>query len=132
MTLSCLIFLSFGSWQAPPGAVIQATSVLGEYILNPFVLSILALFLLSVLRLSRYLTRLPAQHAALAQVTENYLGVERKQETDSELIKQDLLREVDPHSIAAHRVLELQRISARGGDFDQVALAEVLAAREGA
>jgi len=28
--------------------------------------------------------------------------------------------------------LELQRISARGGDFDQVALAEVLAAREGA
>src|SRR5207237_854830 len=76
--------------------------------------------------------RLPEQRAALDAVTENYREVERKQETDAELIKQDLLHDVDPDTIVAHRVVELQRISVRGGDFDQVALAEVLAARESA
>lgn len=131
MILSWLMFLSLG-WQAQPATVIQTTSVLGEYILNPFVLAILALFLLSALRLSRYLSGLPAQHVALAQVAENYQRVEDTQETDPELVKQDLLRNVDLKTIAAQRVVELQRISARGGDFDQVALAEVLAAREGA
>lgn len=107
-------------------------NLFGEYILNPFVLAILVFFFLSFLRLVRYLSKLPVQHASLEQVTENYREVERKEETDTELIKRDLLEGVDPDSIAAHRVLELQRISIRGGDFDQVALADVLAAREGA
>src|SRR6266536_3483154 len=98
MILCWLIFLSLGWLPAQPGVAIQTAGVLGEYVLNPFVLAILALFILSALRLSRYLTRLPAQHSALEQVTENYLEVERKQETDPELIKQDLLREVDPDS----------------------------------
>jgi hypothetical protein len=126
------MFLSTGLLKADPSMAILPLGNFGEYILNPFVLSILALFLFSSLKLSRYLARLPAQHAALEQVMENYQEVERKQESDPELIKQDLLRSVDPDSIAAQRVLELKRISARGGDFDQVALAEVLAAREGA
>jgi hypothetical protein len=107
-------------------------SLLGEYMLNPFVLAILVFFLLSFIRLIRYLSKLPVQHAALEQVTDNYREVERKQETDPVLVKQDLLAGVDPDSIAAQRVIELQRISVRGGDFDQVALADVLAAREGA
>src|SRR5205085_6155488 len=100
--------------------------------LNPFVLAILGFFPFSFVRLLRYLRRLPEQRAALDQVTENYREVERKQETDAELIKQDLLRNVDAETLVAHRVVELQRISVRGGDFDQVALAEVLAARESA
>lgn len=107
-------------------------NLFGEYILNPFVLAILVFFFLSFLRLIRYLSKLPVQHASLDQVTDNYREVERKEETDPELIKRDLLEGVDPDSIAAQRVLELQRISIRGGDFDQVALADVLAAREGA
>jgi hypothetical protein len=110
----------------------EPTSMLREYLLNPFVLAILFFFLLSFIRLLRYVTRLSEQRAALEQVTENYLEVERKQETDAELIKQDLLRDVSPDSIVAKRVIELQHISVRGGDFDQVALAEVLAARESA
>src|SRR5205085_6294404 len=104
--------------------------MLSEYVLNPFVLAILGFFIFSFVRLLRYLGRLPEQRAALDAVTENYREVERKQETDAELIKQDLLHDVDPDTIVAHRVVELQRISVRGGDFDQVALAEVVAARE--
>ncbi len=118
--------------QAPADAVAQNASPLSEYFLNPFVLAILAFFLFSFIKLFSYLTSLPAQRAALEQVTESYREVERKQETDPELIKQDLLHDVNPDSIVAHRIVELQRISVRGGDFDQVALSEVLAAREGA
>lgn len=131
--ISCwVILLSSGLLKAQPGAAILPVGNFGEYILNPFVLSILALFLYSALKLSRYLAKLPAQHAALDQVMKNFLNVERNEETDRELIKKDLLSDVAADSIAAQRVLELQRISVRGGDFDQVALAEVLAAREGA
>jgi hypothetical protein len=132
MILGSLIFLSLTFLQAQPSPTPKPTSLFGEYILNPFVLSILALFLLSFMRLIRYLARLPLQQAALEQVTQNYADVERNQETDPEVIRQDLLREVDPDSIAAQRILELKRISIRGGDFDQVALADVLVAREGA
>jgi ABC-type multidrug transport system fused ATPase/permease subunit len=127
-----LSFLLLWLLQAQPGGAPRTGSLFGEYILNPFVLSILVFFILSSIRLILYLSKLPAQHAALEQVTDNYREVERKQETDPELIKRDLLEQVDPDSIPAHRVVELQRISVRGGDFDQVALAEVLAAREGA
>lgn len=109
-----------------------STNMWSEYILNPFVLAILFFFILSFIRLLRYLSRLTEQRAALEKVAENYLEVERKQETDAELIKQDLLHDVAPDSIVARRVIELQHISLRGGDFDQVALAEVLAARESA
>jgi hypothetical protein len=125
-----LVFL--GLLQAQSGATSLNGSLFGEYILNPFVLSILVFFILSSLRLIRYLRKLPAQHAALEQVTENYREVERKQETEPDLIKHDLLHNVDPDSITARRIIELKRISVRGGDFDQVALADVLAAREGA
>ena len=127
-----LSLLLLGLLQPQSASSSVTGSLFGEYILNPFVLAILVFFLLSSLRLIRYLSKLPEQHAALDRVTENYREVERKQETDSELIKHDLLNDVDPDSIAALRVHELQRISIRGGDFDQVALAEVLAAREGA
>lgn len=120
----------FGLLQASPAAT--PTNMLSEYILNPFVLGILGFFFYSFIRLVRYLTWLPGQRAALERVTENYRETERKRETDPELIKQDLLHDVDPDTIVAHRIVELQRISVRGGDFDQVALAEVLAAREGA
>lgn len=119
-----------GLLQAAPAPA--PTNMLSEYVLNPFVIAILVFFLFSFIRLLRYLARLPEQRAALERVTENYREVERKQETDPELIKQDLLSDVNPDSIVAHRVIELQRIGVRGGDFDQVALAEVLAARESA
>jgi ABC-type multidrug transport system fused ATPase/permease subunit len=132
MILGLLTFLSLTLLQAQPVAAPKPTSLISEYVLNPFVLSILVFFLLSFFRLIRYLSKLPVQQSALEQVSENYEDVERKHETDPELIKQDLLREVDPESIAAQRVVELQRISVRGGDFDQVALADVLVAREGA
>lgn len=125
-------FLSFALLQIQPSATPQTTSIFWEYWLNPFVLAILLFFILSFLKLMSYLIKLPRQHAALEQVAENYREVERKQETDPELIKEDLLQEVDPESIPAQRVVELKRISVRGGDFDQVALADVLAAREGA
>lgn len=127
-----LSLVLLGLMQAQPNASSETGSLFGEYILNPFVLAILVGFILSSLRLGRYLSKLPVQHAALEQVGENYREVERRQETDPELIKHDLLQNVDPDSIVAQRVHELQRISVRGGDFDQVALAEVLAAREGA
>ena len=120
----------FSLLQLAPKAA--SSSMLSEYFLNPFVLAILFFLVLSSFRLWRYLRRLPAQRLALEQVTENHRDVERRQETDAELIKQDLLRDVDPDSLVAHRVVELQRIGVRGGDFDQMALAEVLAAREGA
>lgn len=120
-----------GLLQPPPEAA-APQSLLVEYVFNPFVLAILVFFVFSFVKLLRYLARLPEQHAALTQVTENYREVERKQETNPELIKRDLLQGVNPDSLVAHRVVELQRISVRGGDFDQVALSEVLAAREGA
>lgn len=103
-----------------------------EYILNPFVLAILVFFALSFIKLLSYLRKLSTQHAALDQLAYNYHQVERKQETDPQLIKRDLLQDVTEDTIAAQRVAELQWISARGGDVDQVALAEVLAAREAA
>jgi hypothetical protein len=127
MVLNSLL-LSFSFLQTADSAV--STSMLSEYFLNPFVLAILFFLVLSFFRLVRYVRRLPEQRLALEQVKENHREVERKQETDAELIKQDLLRDVDSESIVAHRVIELQRIGVRGGDFDQMALAEVLAARE--
>jgi hypothetical protein len=127
-----LSFVLLWLLQTQPAVNSLTGSLFGEYILNPFVIAIVVFFLLSSLRLIRYLSRLPVQHAALEQVTDNYREVERKQELDPELIMRDLLENVDADSIAAQRVLELKRISVRGGDFDQVALAEVLAAREGA
>jgi hypothetical protein len=130
MILSSFLSYTLGLLQGSSTAA--PANMLSEYLLNPFVLAILIFFLFSFIRLLRYLAWLPRQRAALKQVTENYREVERKQETEPELIKQDLLHDVDPDTIVAHRVIELQRISVRGGDFDQVALAEVLAAREGA
>lgn len=130
MSLSSFLPRCLGQLQ--PLSTTPPESMVSEYLLNPFVLAIIVFFLLSFIRLLRYIRWLPGQHSALERVTENYREVERKQETDAELIKQDLLHDVDPDSIAAQRVIELQRISVRGGDFDQVALAEVLAAREGA
>jgi hypothetical protein len=130
MFLNAFLPRDLGLLQASSAAA--PTSMLSEYVLNPFVLAILGFFLLGFIRLARYFARLPEQRAALAVVTENYREVERKQETDAELIKQDLLHDVAPDTIVAHRVVELQRISVRGGDFDQLALAEVLAARESA
>lgn len=119
-----------GFLQAAPN--ISAATIWFEALLNPFVLAIIFLFFLTFFRLVRYIRELPEQRAALEQVVENYREVERKQESDAELIKQGLLSDVDPDSLVAQRVVELQRINVRGGDFDQMALAEVLAAREGA
>ncbi len=125
-------FLTHGIYLLQASSGTTPTDMLSEYLLNPFVVAILIFFLFSFIRLLSYVARLPEQRDALEKVTENYREVERKQETDAELIKQDLLHDVNPDSIVAQRVVELQRISVRGGDFDQVALAEVLAARESA
>lgn len=133
MTVHSLIFSGLVVlMQAQPQTPAGSSSPLSEYVVNPFVLAILFFFLLGLLRIVRYLWGLPVQTASLQTVSANYDAVERGQETDAELIKQDLLREVDPKSIVAQRVIEVQRISLRGGDVDQLALAEILATREGA
>lgn len=101
-----------------------------EYLVNPFVLAILLGLIYGVFTLWRYSRSLRAQGVALAQVRENYERVEKNQERNPDLVISDLLSEVNPHSLAAQRVVELHRISINAGEFDQTALAEVLAARE--
>jgi hypothetical protein len=131
IALSSPIFLAL-ALQNGSDVATQNSSPLSEYFINPFVLLIFFFFLLGFVRIIRYLLALPTQNSALRKVNENYKEAEQKKETDSELIKQDLLDGVDPDSIVAQRVNEVQRIGQRGGDFDQLALAEVLVAREGA
>lgn len=133
MTLLSLIFSGLVVlMQAQAPVSTERSSPLSEFIINPFVLAILFFFLLGFVRIIHYLWSLPAQTSSLQRLSANYDSVERSHETDEELIKQDLLREVDPKSIAAQRVIEVQRISLRGGEVDQLALAEILATREGA
>jgi hypothetical protein len=108
----------------------DAEGVWGDYFLNPFVLGILFCFGFSVVTLFRYLRGLRAQREALGLVGDNYGRVERDQEHDPEVVRNDLLAGVHAGSIAARRVEELHRISVGGGEFDQLALTEVLAARE--
>lgn len=101
-----------------------------ECLSNPFVISIILSFAFSIFILLRYLVKLPVQHAALKKIHANYETVEKNQERDPSIVKNDLLNGVEPDSIAAQRVVELYRIGVRAGEFDQVALSEVLAARE--
>jgi hypothetical protein len=110
----------------------RPASLLSELFTNVFVLLILALSLYSLYKLVRYLMRLRGQRNLLGQVEANYVELEKKQEKNPEIIREDLLKGVDESSIVAQRVKELYRISVHGGDFDQVALSEVLAAREAA
>lgn len=118
----------------PPVAVAidGAAGVWGEYFVNPFVLAILFFFVLSIVVLVRYLSGLPAQRAAVRRVGDNYEGVERDQERDPQVVRDALLEGVDARSVVGRRVAELYRIGCGAGEFDQVALAEVLAAREAA
>ena len=102
-----------------------------EYIANPFVIAIWVFFFAGVFALFRYLLRLPSQHAALRIAHENYDRVIKMSETDPEVIRGELLKGSDKSSVTAQRIEELHWISVHGGDFDQVALSEVLAAREG-
>ncbi|HJQ23986.1 MAG TPA: hypothetical protein VKA60_08730 [Blastocatellia bacterium] len=111
----------------PEGA---SNDIVREYLTNPFVIVIWAVFLVGVIGLVRYLLRLPAQYRALERTHKNYGHVVKTGETDAEVIRGELLKEVDRHSVPAQRVEELHWISVHGGDFDQVALSEVLAARE--
>lgn len=103
-----------------------------DYLFNPFVIFIWALFLASLVAIIRYLLQLPAQHAELDTVQDNYDALLQTLETNPDAIQKELLNNVAPDSIAAQRVEELHWISTHGGDFDQMALAEVVAAREGA
>ncbi|HJQ70924.1 MAG TPA: hypothetical protein VKA70_18255 [Blastocatellia bacterium] len=105
--------------------------ILREYLTNPFVLAIWVFFFAGVFALFRYLMKLPSQHAALRIAHENYDRVVKMSETDPEVIRGELLKGIDKKSLTAQRIEELHWISVHGGDFDQVALSEVLAAREG-
>jgi hypothetical protein len=109
-----------------------AQSIFREYITNPFVLVIIAVFLSGIALILRYLVRLPAQHTGIDLVQENYNELITLKETDPDVIREELLRDVNPNFIVAQRVEELHWIGVHGGDFDQVALSEVLASREGA
>jgi len=117
---------------SPVPTPVSAGGVWGEYFVNPFVLAILFFFVYSLITLVRYLSGLPHQFAALKRVRDNYERVERDQERDPEVIRNDLLEGADALSIVGQRVGELHRISVGSGEFDQLALAEVLAARESA
>jgi len=103
-----------------------------DYLYNPFVIFIWALFLASVVAIIRYLLQLPKQHSELDRVQENYNALLQTLESSPDAIREELLKNVTSGSIAAQRVEELHWISTHGGDFDQLALAEVVAAREGA
>lgn len=105
---------------------------LTDYLFNPFVIFIWALFLTSLIAILRYLQQLPTQHAELDKVQNNYQALLQTLETDPDVIREELLSDVAPGSIASQRVEELYWISTHGGDFDQLALGEVVAAREGA
>src|SRR5437660_1019236 len=105
--LSLPIFLAL-AFQNGSDVATQNSSPLSEYFINPFVLLILFFFLLGFVRIIRYLLALPIQNSALRKVNENYKEAEQRKETDSELIKQDLLDGVDPDSIVAQRVNEVQ------------------------
>ena len=133
MTLLSMIFSgSVVMMQATPQVTTGASSTVSEFLINPFVLAILFFFLLGLVRIARYLAGHPAQLVSLKRVSLNCDEVERNQETDADLIKEDLLRKINPNSIIAQRVIEVHRISRRGGELDQVALAEILATREAA
>src|SRR4051812_5483870 len=107
------LLLQFPSFvQALPSS--SAATIWFEALFNPFVLAIVFLFFLTFFRLVRYIRELPEQRAALDQVVENYREVESKQESDAELIKQGLLSDVNPGSLVAERVFELQRMNVRG------------------
>jgi hypothetical protein len=117
---------------SPAIAATGGNSALLDYLFNPFVIAIWLLFLAAMLAMFRYLRQLPKQHAELDAVEKNYGAVIETIETNPEAIREELLKGVDSDSIVARRVEELHWISTHGGDFDQVALGEVLAAREGA
>lgn len=112
--------------QAAPGL----SGAASEYFLNIFVLAIWILFFYSLFKLTVYGSRLKGQQSALERVQGNYARVRESREKNPEIIKNDLLNGVASGSVVAQRVRELHGISVYGGDFDQVALAEVLAARE--
>jgi hypothetical protein len=111
---------------------VRAPNPASEYFQNIFVLAIWASFFYSLYKLVTYRVRLRGQSKALARVRHNYEQVQKGREKNPEVIKKDLLDGVNPDSVVAQRVRELHRISIHGGDFDQLALAEVLAAREAA
>ncbi|HVG19058.1 MAG TPA: hypothetical protein VNI02_08385 [Blastocatellia bacterium] len=110
----------------------EGNSTLTDYLFNPFVIAIWLLFLASTFAMLRYLRQLPKEHAELDQVLKNYGDVIETIETNPEAVREELLKGVDSYALVARRVDELHWISTHGGDFDQVALGEVLAAREGA
>jgi hypothetical protein len=114
---------------APSG---PADNIVREYLTNPFVIIIWAIFTLALLSILRYLRRLPHQYRAISLARANHDRLIKLSETNPEAIRAELLKAVNPNSIVGHRIDELHWISVHGGDFDQVALAEVLAAREGA
>lgn len=110
----------------------DSSSTLVDYLYNPFVIAIWLLFLAGLIAMFRYLRQLPKEHAELDLVQKNYGEVMETIETNPEAVREELLKGVNSDSIVARRVEELHWISTHGGDFDQVALGEVLAAREGA
>jgi hypothetical protein len=129
--LSFYFLLQTGTAVTPsPASPVIGGFSWSEYLSNPFVAAIILSFAISSYILLRYLLKLPVQHTALKKVQTNYETVEKNQERDPNIVRNDLLNGVAPDSIAAQRVVELYRIGVRAGEFDQVALSEVLAARE--
>jgi hypothetical protein len=132
LVLLITILIQVATPAEPAPVAVESSTTLSEYFINPFVLAIIGFFLLGLIRIIRYRWGLLSQTVALNQVNANYQEVVLKEETNSELIKQDLMQGVSPSTSIAQRIVELQRISERNGEIDQVALVEVLAAREGA
>lgn len=103
---------------------------LGDYFGNFFVIVIWLLFASGVLTLVRYLRKLPGERRQMERVRANFEEVLKTSETNPEAMRREVLKNVAPDSLVAARVEELYRTSAVGGDFDHVAMTEVLAARE--
>jgi len=124
------ILIQISAQAANPAVAVD--NIVREYWTNPFVIAIWAFFVVGLVAILRYLRSLPTQQTALRVTHSNYDKLIKLNETNPEAIRAELLKGVDHRSIAAQRIDELHWISVHGGDFDQVALADVLAAREGA
>src|SRR6266849_2715966 len=98
-------------------ATFASYDIVAEYFRNVFVLLILVLFLVSLASLLHYRWLLRSQWRAFNFVKDNCDQVLKAGETNPDAIRPELLKQVEPVSIAAHRVEELHWIRVHGGDF---------------
>ena len=103
----------------------------GSYFTNIFVIVIWILFGIALYVSVAYLWRLRDERPAVWLVAQKAEAAFKSKASDVETVRQRLLKGVPANSVIAERVNELHRTGNQGGDFEQLALAETLAANEG-